>query len=159
MHERILFEKFLNSGKEEQMSSQKLVFPVTHQLNPGDMEIFQALIPHLNKMGFELEHFGGETIIIHGIPTGFPDMDPSLVIEEVFDTYKGDRLDTGNVTKKMAILLARKSAIKKGARLNNKEMQDLLAKLSNCKESHISPIGKKTFLSIPIDEIERKLEK
>ena len=56
----------------------------------------------------------------------------------------------------MAKSLAKSLAIKTGTKLDLKEQEELVNKLFLCKEPGFSPFGKTTFITVNIDEIDKK---
>jgi DNA mismatch repair protein MutL len=56
----------------------------------------------------------------------------------------------------MAKSLAKSLAIKTGTKINLREQEEIVNKLFNCKQPDLSPFGKTTFVTINIDEIDKK---
>ena len=56
----------------------------------------------------------------------------------------------------MSKSLAKSLAIKTGSKLDLKEQEALVNKLFSCKQPDLSPFGKTTFVTINIDEIDKK---
>ncbi len=67
-HERILYEKALANFENSLPTTQQLLFPQTVQLSASDYTLAKELIPHLEKLGFDLKPFGKNTVVIEGIP-------------------------------------------------------------------------------------------
>ena len=74
-HERILFEQFMNVLERGAAPSQRLLFPATLHLGPAEGDAFEANRDTLVKLGFEIEPFGGHSIIVSAVPMPHPRFD------------------------------------------------------------------------------------
>ncbi|TVR90223.1 MAG: DNA mismatch repair endonuclease MutL [Saprospirales bacterium] len=130
-HEQMLYEEFAQSIERDEGSTQNLLFPKTVEVPASDSTVLQEILPSLQKSGFQLEHFGGNTFVIHGVPAIWTkELDPGDMLAEILENYKlkGDFKDSG---KRIARSLAgslRISAVKK---LSEKEMKTLIDKVLN----------------------------
>ena len=80
----------------------------------------------------------------------------SIIIEQLLDDINNDIPDANfSQLDLMAKSLAKSLAIKTGTRLDVKEQEDIVNKLFLCRQPDISPFGKKTFITINIDEIDK----
>jgi DNA mismatch repair protein MutL len=52
--------------------------------------------------------------------------------------------------------MARSAAIKNNKTLNTKEQEDIVNRLFLCKEPNFSPFGRKTYITISLDELDNK---
>ena len=57
-HERILFEELRRRLEAQEVISQKLLLPLTLQLNPKDADWLRQNLEPLQRMGIGLEDFG-----------------------------------------------------------------------------------------------------
>ena len=71
-HERILYERYLSFLKDQQPLTQKQLFPKTINLSPIDSQVLLKIIPEINLLGFDIQEFGNESFVIHGIPADLP---------------------------------------------------------------------------------------
>ena len=70
-HERILFEKMMNENKRE-LHSQKLLLPITINLTRIEANIIKRQNEAFYRLGFEIEPFGDNTVLVTAIPPDFP---------------------------------------------------------------------------------------
>jgi DNA mismatch repair protein MutL len=68
-HERILYEKAINSFEANLPFTQQLLFAQTVQLDPADYLLVKELEPHLTKLGFSLKFFSKNVVVIDGVPS------------------------------------------------------------------------------------------
>ena len=67
--------------------SKSKLFPISLQISKDKKEVFVDLIPSLNKLGFEIQEFGGDTFVVHGIPAGFQDNNLQDVIDGLIEQF------------------------------------------------------------------------
>ena len=156
-HERILYEQALAALDGGLASSQQLLFPVTLEFSPGDYELLEELLPDLGRLGFELTPFSGRTVKVEGVPSDVQVGRERLILEEVLEQYKAyrDGLQL-HVRDNLAKSLARRSAIKAGKPLSEKEARSLIDQLFTCKMPYACPNGRPTMIKISMEELERR---
>ena len=116
-HERVLYERFMRTLEQGEAPSQRLLFPITLHLGPAEGEAFEAHQELFTKLGFEVEGFGGHTLIVSSVPMPHPRFDAPRCLRETLDALSGDRA-AGVATRheRLAATLACKAAIKAGRR-------------------------------------------
>src|SRR5204862_31152 len=67
-HERVLYEQFMRSLERGAAPAQRLLLPLTLHLGPAEGEAFDAHREHLERLGYEVEGFGGHTLIVNTVP-------------------------------------------------------------------------------------------
>ena len=156
-HERILYEKAMQSLNDGFGLSQQLLFPHTHDLNPADYELLKELLPELKSLGFVIDLFSGRSLVIRGVPTDIRPGDEKSVLEEVLEQYKSYR-DTLQLKRRelLARSIARRGAIRQNTRLSRKEMRALIDQLFSCEMPYAGPHGKPTMIQITMDELSKR---
>lgn len=156
-HERILYERYLSMLNEKEAMTQKELFPRNITLNPADAEILKDLLPQINLLGFDIQEFGKEAFVIHGVPADLKfSQDEQKVIEQLLEQYKTNRDLDLNISENVARAMARSSAIKKGQSLTQEEMRGLVDQLFACAMPFASPTGKKCFVTFELEELANK---
>lgn len=74
-HERLLFEKFSAQINNRDIAAQPLLVPYILSLNAQEKTGFEALLPNLISLGFEIEEFGNNTYKVMAVPAIVADMD------------------------------------------------------------------------------------
>ncbi len=153
-HERILFEHFLsNTGGH---GCQQLLFPQTIHLSVSDHALIQSSEELLQKMGFDVEDFGGQEVVVRGIPSESKEKDPEVLLDQIVRQLRED-LDPGEGQEtKLASSLATASAIKRGQILQKEEMQEIIDRLFACEVPYYSPRGKKAIVTFTPEELTSK---
>ncbi|HFA51720.1 MAG TPA: DNA mismatch repair endonuclease MutL [Bacteroidetes bacterium] len=155
-HERILYERFLGAMEKREAYTQKELFPKTIDLSPADAAIMGEILPELNLLGFDIQNFGNNAFIVHGVPANLQgSTDQVKIIETLLHQYQQNiELNLGT-TENIARSMARSAAIKKGQILEVKEMTELIDQLFACAIPFKSPSGRNCFLTYNLEELER----
>ncbi|MFI5150072.1 MAG: DNA mismatch repair endonuclease MutL [Bacteroidia bacterium] len=159
-HERILFERILETMRDQKAFSQKNLFPDSIQFSSGDMICIQALMPDLHAMGYEISEFGANTVVVNGVPSTLTETNTKGILEELIDDYKHHQSEFRNNQQEcIAKLMARKGAIQGGKKLSGEEMNRIVDELFACSMPYSTPDGKPTVLTFGLDELERRFKK
>jgi DNA mismatch repair protein MutL len=153
-HFQILFEELQNSFELNKYVSQPLLFPQTVEFDTIQTLAFDEIIPHICKMGFEIEKQNDNIYNILAIPALLPTVSTSNFFELLIDTYQKTALDLKELLCNLVALnLATVSAIQYGKELNKEEMRHITDKLFACKSPNYTEDGKIIVQIITIDEI------
>jgi DNA mismatch repair protein MutL len=156
-HERILFEEFMNVLERGAAPSQRLLFPATLHLGPAEADAFEANRDTLSKLGFEVEPFGGHSIIVSAVPMPHPRFDALRCLRDSLDALTGDRVPSAAARhERLAATVACKAAIKAGEALSPAEMQALYVGLAMTTLPAHDVHGRSTIVQITWDELERR---
>jgi DNA mismatch repair protein MutL len=155
--ERIRYEMYLNMLDQSQSATQQSLFPKTLNFSPQDSFLMQEIMPELRSLGFDIQPFGQNTFVVHGMPADHTEENEQSLIEGLLERYKSS-FGGESLTRKerLAQSLARQTAIKKGQRLEPKEMKSVIEELFVCKEPNVTPGGKATFITIHLQDIEQR---
>ncbi len=158
-HERILYERFLATLEQQQSSTQKQLFPKTITVTPADAEVIKSIGAQINALGFDLQEFGNNTFVIHGVPADLPQgIDEQQVIEKLLEQYKGNLELKLDIHDNIARSMARSSSIKRGQKMNATEMQELIDQLFACSIPYKSPNGKNCFITFELEDLAKQFE-
>ncbi len=158
-HERILYEQYLRILNAQTASSQQKLFPATVELAPAEAALLRDILIEVNVLGFDIQEFGGNTFLVHGVPADLPDAtNEAKLLEALLDQYKNNLELKLPVRDNIARAMARSAAIRRGQSLTIEEMQSLTDRLFACELPYKSPSGRNCFLTFELEEIERRLE-
>ncbi len=159
-HERILFERISKAlAEEKNVYGQKLLFPQKLNLNFEDFEVLKDIHDVLNKMGFSIKIFSGNTIVIEAMPTDVKVGRESQILLDIIDYYKNEPLKEFNHSEKIAAAYACKNAIKSGEKLSQMEMHNLVDQLFACESPFFCPHGRPVIITIDLEELDRKFKR
>ena len=158
-HERILYERYLRSLNRHTPSSQKQLFPKSVQFSPDDTYLLKQILPEINALGFEVQEFGNDTFVVHGLPSDIEvnESEEQEMLERLLENYKNN-LSVLKLDKRdgLARSLAQQASIKAGKQLSAKEMKTLIDELFACEQPYIAPNKQNTFLTFDFDELEKR---
>lgn len=156
-HERVLYEQFMNVLESGAQPSQRLLFPMTLHLGPEEADAFERNRETFERLGFEIEGFGGHTLIVRAVPMPHPRFDPERCLRETLASITGDReAGTHARHEKLAATVACKAAIKAGDALSPGEMRALYVALRDTTLPAHDVHGRATIVQLTWDEIERR---
>jgi DNA mismatch repair protein MutL len=156
-HERVLFERFLGTLERGEAPSQRLLFPLTLHLGPAEADAFEEHQDLFTALGFEVEGFGGHTLIIRAVPMPHPRFDAERCIRETLDALAGSRFASAAPRhERLAATVACKAAIKAGDALSLGEMRALFTALGATALPAHDVHGRATIVHVPWDEVDRR---
>jgi DNA mismatch repair protein MutL len=156
-HERILYERFMRTLESGEAPAQRLLLPLTLHLSPAEADVVDADRPLLERLGFEIEGFGGDTLLISAVPLPHPRFDAARCLRETLATLAGDRDTAAHARhERLAATVACKAAIKAGDVLALAEMRALYADLARTTLAAHDVHGRATIVVLSWDELERR---
>lgn len=156
-HERVLYEEFMTSLETGKAPAQRLLLPLTLHLGPAEADAFEANREYFERLGFEIEGFGGSTLIVSTVPMPHRRFDAERCLRESLDSLTGDRV-AGTATRheSLAATVACKAAIKAGEQLSSGEMRSLFAALRDTRLPAHDVHGRSTIVQLTWDELDRR---
>jgi DNA mismatch repair protein MutL len=137
--------------------AQRLLFPITLHLSPAEGDAFEAHRELFERLGFEIDGFGGHTLMVSAVPMPHDRFDAPRCLRETLDALTGDR-DAAAAARheRLAATLACKAAIKGGDLLSPDEMRALYVALAGTTLPAHDVHGRSTIVQLPWDEVERR---
>ena len=156
-HERVLFERFMRTLECGEAPAQRLLFPLTLHLAPAEGDAFDAHRELFERLGFEVEGFGGHTLLVRAVPMPHPRFDAERCLRETIAALTGDR-DASAAPKhqRLAATIACKAAIKAGDLMSPAEMRALFVSLASTQLPAHDVHGRSTIVHLSWDELERR---
>lgn len=160
-HERILYEHYIKTkDKAFVNASQQSLFPVTLEMSPNDFALTETLVPHFKLLGFDIEPFGKNTMVVQGTPADLGEFNVTEMVESILETYKLNTYDVkldpfDNICRSMA----KNACIKYGKHLEEEELKLVVEHLFSCENPLYSPGGKPILMEIEKSEIDSFFKK
>jgi DNA mismatch repair protein MutL len=155
-HERVLYERAIRELTGEKGASQRLLLPITIDLEPAELDVVDAHRELLSAVGYEAEGFGGRSVVLHAVPNPHPRFDARRCFEELVADLSRDRMVGLNRLERFAATFACRAAVKAGQALEQEEMSHLLGRLLACQLPPHDVHGRPTMVQLPRDELERR---
>ncbi|MXV77114.1 DNA mismatch repair endonuclease MutL [Candidatus Poribacteria bacterium] len=160
--ERVLYERFVNQLKSNGIPVQGLLLPVTVEVTPQQIAVFKVHGEIFEKLGFELEEFGGNTILIRAMPAPLPTRAAAQTVTDILDKLPEQPHAEVALPKAIddaLITLACRAAVKAGDTLDAKEMINLVRELSEAKLPFNCPHSRPIIIEMERDELERRFHR
>ena len=156
--QRIFYERYLEKIAESQPVRQQTLFPVTMRLSAEDFLVLVEQPDLLANLGFDIQDFGGNTVVVNALPEGYP-MEEAQVRESVDALIAALKDDTSLEDQRhlLAAKMAESAAAGHPGNLNREEAQLLVDQLFACREPGLTPDGRRCMTIIPLEELEKKL--
>ncbi|MCC7134328.1 MAG: hypothetical protein IT352_16835, partial [Gemmatimonadales bacterium] len=156
-HERVIYEQVMAELEAGQVSGQRLLLPITLELTDEELEVVERFAEELTRIGFEVEPFGGRSVVLHAVPTPHPRFDATACFREmVADLARGRFGGWANRLERFAATFACRAAVKAGTALSEPEMRALLLRLFETELPPHDVHGRSTIVTVPVDELERR---
>jgi DNA mismatch repair protein MutL len=156
-HQRVLYEQFLTNMTVQQASSQQLLFPLDLFFSATEMELIEELKLALVNTGFVFEDTSEDHVVISGTPVNVTESEVSLVLEQLLsDLHDGIPDSSFSQNDTIAKSMAKSLAVKTGTALTIKEQENLVNGLFACKDPNVSPFQKPTFITMRVEDLDKK---
>ena len=157
-HERILFEKL--KANQEAISAQTLLQPIPVRLNPAAAGELLNNGAMLEELGFEVEEFGENTLLLRQIPM---DLSPEAAAEAL-ETLAGDLLNGRRESKDtvrdtLLHTVACKAAIKAGWKNDEKELLAVAEAVMAREDLKYCPHGRPICVSLSKKQLEKQFKR
>ncbi|MBT7466480.1 MAG: DNA mismatch repair endonuclease MutL [Bacteroidetes bacterium] len=155
--ERINYEDILSQKESGSDSGQQLLYPEQFDLNPVDLSLVNDIRVEMEKMGFSIDSFGGNSIIVRAVPSQLQGNDVKGLIEALLEDYKNE---TFNLETSMLDKLARSlSKIASGGMAKTymaEEMKALFDRLFACSDPQNTAGGKPILTILQTTDIDKR---
>ena len=156
-HQRVLYEQFLSNMTIQQASSQQLLFPIRLFFSSNEMHLIAELQEALINTGFVFEETNDDYVLISGIPVNVTESEVSILLEQLLgDLQDGIPENSFSQNDSIAKSMAKSLAVKTGSYLTEKEQENLVNGLFACKDPNVSPFQKPTFITIKVEDLDKK---
>jgi len=160
-HERVLFEQVMERLTAGRMESQRLLAPLILELSPGQRETLRQHAGTLERLGMEIEEFGGDSVRLSAVPAVLAPAECEAMVRALADDLEGlgagGRVD--EALRRMAATMACHAAVKANYPLTLDKMQYILDELRRTAYSSVCPHGRPVVLRLTRREIEKNFQR
>jgi DNA mismatch repair protein MutL len=162
-HERVVYERLIAQQAVAQVAVQTLLEPLTVELTLTQAEELEHWLEPLHKLGFEVEPFGGTTVLVRALPAALGRVDARQVLVGVLDELAAgeeplvsDALFADEMDARLAAAACKRGAVKAGQTLSLDEMRALVAQLEDTTSPRTCPHGRPTMILFSQAWVERE---
>jgi DNA mismatch repair protein MutL len=158
LHERILFEQLKRRVRQGTLEVQRLLIPESVDLLADQAARLLEQKEALGELGLEVEHFGGNTVLVTGYPALLGKRAPRDILQAVVDHLTTrERLPSREVLfNDLLSLMACHAAVRAGDRLTPEQMMALIDQRHLADDTHHCPHGRPTALLFSRQDLERQ---
>ncbi len=160
-HERILYEQVKERLTAGRLESQRLLEPLLIDLPPGARDVLAAHAADLDRLGFEIEAFGGDSVRVAAVPALFDRAACEATVRALANDLEGFErgANVEDAISQIAATTACHASVKAHDSLTREKMTWILQELHRTSYSTVCPHGRPVLLRIPRLEIERRFER
>jgi DNA mismatch repair protein MutL len=157
-HERVLFEKMLKEFETDSAPAQRLLLPVTLELDARDAEFLRSNLKTLHKLGVGISEFGEKTFLIDALPPYFALENLQQTFRNIVDELRqtGEQVHARRLGEDKIATTVCRHAVKAHDPLRGEELRALLEQLHRCDLPYTCPHGRPTMIQISYAELEKK---
>lgn len=151
-HVKILYEEYMRRSANMEIVTQTLMFPETVSLDSAQVAALEGVGENLKALGFRLEYLSETDWQINAVPSMIQPHEAKDVLLRVLDSVTEDSVNYGNeqqpatgLREKLALVMARSGAIRRGVKLSARDMEDLIARLFALPDPALTPNGNPVF--------------
>jgi DNA mismatch repair protein MutL len=160
-HERVLFERITERLTSGRLESQRLLEPMLVEMSAAERQALSGHTAALERLGFEVEEFGGDTLHVAAFPALLSREHCELALRALAEDLEG--LDRGSkiedALKRIAATMACHAAVKANYPLTMEKMTHILEELRRTAYSTICPHGRPVMLRLTRREIEKNFQR
>ena len=158
-HERVLFEDALNAFEKAPLGAQTLLFPETLEFSADEFSVLLDILPNLNKLGFRMQEFGKNTVMVEAIPSEMVWGNEKTIIRDIMDSYLENKKKYSSWQEGLAASYSCHAAVKAGDPLTIQEMQALVNRLFATNHPYYCPHGRPIIVQLSIEELDKRFER
>ncbi len=160
-HERVLYERTLKGMKNREFTSQYLSPPIILSLSMQEAELLKENMDRFERIGFEIEPFGGEEYAVRAVPDNlFGIAKKELLMEMIDDLADGISTSmTPELIDEKVASMSCKAAVKGNNRLSAQEVDALIGELLTLDNPYHCPHGRPTIIAMTKKELEKKFKR
>ncbi|MBS4535972.1 DNA mismatch repair endonuclease MutL [Clostridium sp. D2Q-14] len=158
-HERVMYEKFRKQYEEEEVIIQPLLISENLDLNHQEYQLVLNNIQLFRKLGFDIDEFGSNTIILRGVPMVFGVPDGHKLFIEILDNLNNEINNRYELKVEKIMKMSCTNAIKAGDYIGKIEINKLISDLKNCNNPFTCPHGRPITIKITKYELEKMFKR
>ncbi|EHJ07979.1 DNA mismatch repair endonuclease MutL [Staphylococcus simiae] len=154
--ERIKYEYFRDKIGQVTNEVQDLLIPLTFHFSKDEQFIIDQYQSELQRVGINLEHFGGHDYIVNSYPVWFPKDEVEDIIKDMIElVLEHKKINVAKMREDAAIMMSCKKSIKANHYLQQHEMSDLIDQLREAEDPFTCPHGRPIIINFTNYELEK----
>ena len=161
LHERIMLEKVTEQYSKRAMAMQELIVPLDIELSSEQSATFNEWKDRLARIGFGIEHFGGDQYRVRYIPASIQLREAKKLVRDIIDKLVEESSDVSleEMEEEILKMTACRSAIKAGQPLDRAGIDSLFCQMYRAENPYFCAHGRPTMVKISLGELERRFKR
>lgn len=159
-HEKVLYERIMKQLAQKEFTSQMLSPPLILTVSAVEAEILKEYKSSFEKLGFEMEPFGGKEYAIYAVPGNLYGLNEKDLFLEMLDDFSSQagKINPDMILDKLASMSC-KAAVKGNQKLSEAEARELLIELMQLENPYHCPHGRPVIVAMTKQELEKKFKR
>jgi len=155
--ERVSKEFFYDFYENSKKTKQKLISPLKIEVSPSEKFFLESNLKEITRLGFNFEHFGGNTFVLRAVPIIMGRTPDLGIIKEIISDITDIGKDKSFSEKLEQIInyLACHKSIRGGDDMSLNSIRKLIVDLANCKDSFHCAHGRPTLKFFSFKELDK----
>ena len=159
-HEKVLYEKTMNSLKTREYTCQQIHPPIILTLGSREALMLEKNMKIFTDIGFEIEPFGGKEYAVRGVPDNLFSIARKELLMEMLDSLSEDaQARNADMIYEKVASMSCKAAVKGHDVLSAAEADALIDQLLGLENPYACPHGRPTIISMSKYELEKKFKR
>ena len=159
VHERLLYDRMMKA-LDTHTCGQELLIPLVVTVTRREQQLLEAHQELLQSIGLTVESFGETEVSIRSIPMVLGKPQAGDLLREILDQLEGERGVISLEKRRAGILaLACKKAVRKGDRLTEDDIRELVVRMVEKKITPTSPRGMPLIVALTHSDIDRRFRR
>lgn len=155
--ERVAFQRLVGQFENNAVESQRLLFPETLELSFTEAAAVQRFNGDLGRIGFEMESFGGNTVILTALPRLAADQDCASLVRDILSELSqlGATSAFLDIRDRLLSSIACHSVVRGAHLMEKRQMSELLRSMDETDFAATCPHGRPVSHVITTAELEK----
>ena len=159
-HEKVLYERTMARLHEKEYTSQAISPPIVLSLDAKEQEMLERYRKDIERLGYEIENFGGREYMISAVPDNLFSIDMTDLFIEMLDDFSNlTGRETPDLIMEKVASMSCKAAVKGNDALSLPEIDALIEELLTLDNPFNCPHGRPTIIAMSKYEIEKKFKR
>lgn len=159
-HEKVLYERMMKQIANKEFTSQRISPPMILTVTMIEEETLQKFMPQFERLGYEIEHFGGNEYAVSAVPGNMFRLNTRDLMIQMLDEMENiSENGAFDMILERVASMSCKAAVKGNQHISRMEMEHLIDELLSLDNPYNCPHGRPTIISMTKYELEKKFKR
>ncbi len=158
-HERVMYELLISQYMNGKVEVQKLLRGDVLELSAAEKTLLEEKKEELERLGFTVEPFGGNSFAVKTIPLVFGRVQTKELLHDLLGLLQENKNIITEKKEEILTRMACRAAVMAGDVLTIPQMEKILKDLAMTELPYTCPHGRPTIMKVTVDELEKKFRR